>query len=180
LIDILQWTHGRLAGDVARGKRIDHRLLEAALVVEDVMRDPDPGRDRAGVMDVLPGATGALAVRRLAMVVKLERDPDDVVTLRLEQRRRDRGIDAARHRDDHARVLRPSLQVERIQHLGPRLGRAPLYTVSDRRPVGHAGPLIIGLPAPDRIVGLVPPIEVPPAVAANSCCDILTNFGNGP
>ena len=107
--------------------------------------------DRAGVVDVLPGAAGALAVGRLAMVVELERDADDVIALGLQQRRRHRGIDAARHRDDHARVLGPSLQVERIEHHGPRPSRAPSHIVG-RGAIGRT--LIIGIPAPDRIAPL--------------------------
>ena len=108
--------HRRLAGDIAFGEAVDHRFLEAALVVEHVMRDADALGDRARVVDVLAGAAGALAVRRRAMVVKLQRDADDVVALGLEQRRRDRGIDAARHGDDDARVVRPALDIEPVEH----------------------------------------------------------------
>ena len=35
--------------------------------------------DRAGVVDVLAGAAGALAVGRRAVIVELQRDADDVV-----------------------------------------------------------------------------------------------------
>ena len=151
--------HRRLARDIARGERIDHRLLEAALVVEHVVRNADPLGDRAGVVDVLPGAAGALAVGRLAMVVELERDADDVIALGLQQRRRHRGIDAARHRDDHARVLGPSLKIERIQHPGPRPSRAPSKSSAG----GRLSPrtLIIGIPARHRIGG--------PRMAGSSC-----------
>ena len=64
--------HRRLAGDVALGEAVDHRFLEAALVVEHVMRNADALGDRAGVVDVLAGAAGALAVGRGAMVVELQ------------------------------------------------------------------------------------------------------------
>ena len=74
------------------------------------MRDADGARDHAGVMDVLAGAAGALAVGRRAMIVELKGDPDDVVALRLEQRRGHRGIDAARHGDDDPDVLRTALR----------------------------------------------------------------------
>ncbi len=102
--------HRRLARDVALGEAVDHRLLEAALVVEHVMRNADPVGDRARVVDVLAGAAGALAVGRRAVVVELQRDADHVVALGLEQRRRHRRIDAARHRDDDAGVLRPAVE----------------------------------------------------------------------
>ena len=54
-------------------------------------------------MNVLAGAAGALAVRRLAMVVELQRDADDVIALLFQQRGDDARIDAAGHGDDDAR-----------------------------------------------------------------------------
>ena len=45
------------------------------------MRDLEPVRDAAGVLDVLARATGAFASDRLAMIVELERDADDIVAL---------------------------------------------------------------------------------------------------
>ena len=45
--------HRRLAAGVALGESVDHLLAEAALVVEHVMRDAEPRRDPAGVVDVL-------------------------------------------------------------------------------------------------------------------------------
>ena len=108
--------HRRLAGEVAVGEAVDHRLAEAALVVEHVVRNAERLGDAARVVDVLAGAAGALAVRRRAMVVELQRDADDVVALGLEQRRDDRGIDAAGHGDDDAGVLRPAMQVEAVEH----------------------------------------------------------------
>ena len=67
-------------------------------------------------MDVLPRAAGALAMSGRAVVVKLQGDADDVVAFRLQQGGHDRGIDAPRHGNDHARVLRPSLGVQAVQH----------------------------------------------------------------
>ena len=100
----LDARHRRLARDVARGEIFDHRFAEAILVIEHVMRDADPLGDVARIVDVLPGATGALAVGRGAMVVELERDADHVVALGLQQRGRHRGIDAAGHGDDDTGV----------------------------------------------------------------------------
>jgi hypothetical protein len=74
----------RLAGEVALGEAVDHRLAEALLVVEHVMGNADGLRHAAGVVDVLAGAAGALAVHGGAVVVELERDADDVVALALE------------------------------------------------------------------------------------------------
>ena len=108
--------HRRLARHIALGEAVDHRLLETALIVEDIVRDADRRRDRAGVVDVLPGAAGALAVSCRAVVVELQGNADDVIALGLEQRGRHRGIDAAGHGDhDDARVLRRPLQIEAVQ-----------------------------------------------------------------
>ena len=122
--------HRRLAGDIALGKAVDHRLLEAALVVEHVVGNADALRHRARVVDVLAGATGALAMGRGAVVVELQRHADDVVALGLEQRRRHRGIDAARHGDDHAGVLRPAFEIEGVQHGGRGTRRTPSLALS--------------------------------------------------
>ena len=82
------------------------------------MRNADPVRHRAGVVDILAGAAGALAVRRRAMVVELQGDADDVIALGLEQRGRYRRIDAAGHGDDDAGVLRSAFEVEAVEHSG--------------------------------------------------------------
>ena len=80
------------------------------------MRDADTLGHFAGIMNVLPRTAGALAVRRRTVVVKLQRDSDYVVALRLQQRSRDRGVDAARHGDDHSCVLRTAFKVETVEH----------------------------------------------------------------
>ena len=54
------------------------------------MRNADPLGDVAGVVNVLPGAAGALAMGGGAMVVKLQGDADDVIALGLQQRSRHR------------------------------------------------------------------------------------------
>jgi hypothetical protein len=50
----------RLAAQIGVGEVLDHLLLEAAFVVQDVVRDADPLGRHAGVHDVLAGAAGAL------------------------------------------------------------------------------------------------------------------------
>ena len=108
--------HRRLARRIALGEAVDHRRAEAVLVVEHVMRDADALRDRARVMDVAAGAAGALAVRGGAVIVELQGHADDVIALGLEQGGGDRGVDAARHGDDDARVLRTAFGVEAVEH----------------------------------------------------------------
>ena len=108
--------HRRLAGDVARGEAVDDGLLEALLVVENVVRDAQRLGHPAGVVDILAGAAGPLAVGGFAMVVELQRDADDVVAGMLEQAGDDRGVDAARHGDDHTCPLRTAGKIEIHRH----------------------------------------------------------------
>ena len=110
----------RLALEIAVGERAHHRLGEARLVVEHVMRDLQRVGHAARILDVLAGAAGALAADRLAMVVELERDADDVVAFGLQQRRDHRGVDAAGHGDDHARIGRAAVEMKAVKHWGLR------------------------------------------------------------
>ena len=113
--------HRRLARDIGAGERLDHLLAELRLVIEHVMGDCEPGGDVAGVVNVLAGAAGALAVGRRAVVVELHRHADDVVALARQQRRRDARIDAARHRDDDARGLGRLGQAEAVERTRRRV-----------------------------------------------------------
>ena len=120
--------HRRLACDIARGKAVDDRLLEPALVIEDVVRDPDPLRHRSRIVNVLTGAAGTLAVGRRTVIVELQRHANDVIALGLEQCRRDRGIHAARHGDHDAGVARGTVEVEAVEHcVFRRAFPAPYY-----------------------------------------------------
>src|SRR4051794_39358802 len=58
----LDARHRSFAERVAVGEIVDHRLAEAAFVVEHVMRNPDPFGDIAGIVDVAAGAAGTLAM----------------------------------------------------------------------------------------------------------------------
>ena len=51
-------------------------------------------------------------MNRRAMIVKLQGHADDIVALLLEQRRHDRGVDPARHRNDDARLRRGFIETE--------------------------------------------------------------------
>ena len=107
----------RLAGDVAFGERVDHRLAEALFVVEHEMGDAEGFRNAPGVVDVLAGAAGAGAMDRGAVVVKLQGHADDVISLPLQDARHDRRIHAARHRDDDAGALRAAGKVQAVHRL---------------------------------------------------------------
>ena len=112
----LDARHRRLAERIALGKGVDHRLAKAVFVVEHVMRNADALGDIARVVNVLAGTAGALAMGRRAVIVELQRDADDVVALRLQQRSGRRGIDAARHGDHDPGVLRTTFEIETVEH----------------------------------------------------------------
>jgi hypothetical protein len=139
----LDARHRRLAGRIAFGKAVDHRLLEAAFVVQHVMRDADALGDAARVVDILASAAGALAVGRRAMIVELQGDADHVIALGLEQRGGDRGVDAARHGNDDAGILRAPPEIETVGHCC-RGGAALLgRTGSGKAPALRARPLLV-------------------------------------
>ena len=92
--------HRSFAGDIGSREWLDHLLAKALLVVEHIMGNAEPRRDIARIMNILPCAARALAVCRFAMVIELHRDADDVIAFGGQQRRHDRQIDPARHRDD--------------------------------------------------------------------------------
>ena len=98
------------AGDWGRARQIlvgeflDHRLAEPAFIVENVMWESHLLRHTPCVVNVAPGAAGALFRQRGAMVVELKRDADDVVAF-FRQHRGDNGaVDAAGHGDDDPRI----------------------------------------------------------------------------
>src|SRR6185503_16860881 len=79
---------------------VDHALAEAAFVIEHVVRDAQPVRDHLGIIDVLAGAAGARAAHGLAIIVKLERNPDDLCAGLRGEGGRNRAVDAAGHGND--------------------------------------------------------------------------------
>src|SRR6516162_10544216 len=93
-----------LAAAIGLGEILDHFFAEPALVIEHIMRDAEAVGDAPGVADVLAGTTCTLMPDRGAVVVKLQRDADDLEAPLDQQSRSHRRIDAARHRDDDAVV----------------------------------------------------------------------------
>jgi hypothetical protein len=108
----------RLALEVAIGEFAHHRRGEARLIVEHIMRNLQPLGDAARILDVLSGATGSLAANRLAVVVELKRDTDDVVAVGLHQGGHDRRVDAAGHGDHDARIGRRARKMKTVKHWG--------------------------------------------------------------
>ena len=84
----------------------DDLLVELPLEVQDVVRDVDGRGHAPRVVQVVERAAAAERVRSPSrLIVELHRQTDDVVALLGEQRRGDRRIDAARHRDDDAHLI---------------------------------------------------------------------------
>jgi flagellar hook-length control protein FliK len=110
--------NGRLARDIAVDEAVNHLLPEAGFVIQHVMRNADAIGHRLGVVDVLSGATRALAVDGGTVVVELQRHAHDIVTLLLEQCGDHRRIHATRHGNNHAGLLRRLRDIECIQHDG--------------------------------------------------------------
>ena len=105
----------RFAAQVAVGEIVHHALREPVLVIEDVMGDADPVGHLPRIVDVLAGAARSLAAHRHAVVVKLEGDPDHVVTLLTQKGGGDGGVDTAGHGDHDAGVRGPLCDTERVQ-----------------------------------------------------------------
>ena len=93
---------GGFAPGVAVGEILDHRLAEALLAVEHVMRDAQVVGDAAGIVNVLPGAAGALPRGGGAVVVQLEGGADDLMPLLHQQRGDHAAVHAAGHGDQDA------------------------------------------------------------------------------
>ncbi|MNT36757.1 hypothetical protein D3C72_1728620 [compost metagenome] len=86
------------------------------------MGDADQFGGQTGVVDVLPGAAGALLLQGGAVVVELERDADHVIAGLGQQGGDDRGIHSARHGRNHAgadrQADRLSRALDRSVHVG--------------------------------------------------------------
>jgi glycerate-2-kinase len=75
----------RLAGHVARREGIDHRLAEALLVVEHIMRNAERLGNAPCIGNVLPGAARAGTMDGSTVIIELQRHADDVIALALQQ-----------------------------------------------------------------------------------------------
>src|SRR6202008_2292365 len=100
-----------------------------------------PLGDLAGVLDVLAGAARAGPADGDAVVVELQGDADDVITLLLQERGRDRRIDAAVHRAHRAGVARRLVDTEGIRgHGGAYIGAPPAFGPLPSKAGGRASP----------------------------------------
>jgi len=85
-------------------------LVEAALEIDDVMGNADPGSHAARVVQVVDRAARPETHLSIALVVQLHGQTDHLVSLPREERGRDRGVDAAGHRHHHAHRTTVSLR----------------------------------------------------------------------
>ena len=79
----------RFALKIAFHETVDDGLFEIVFVIEDVMREAFFFCDAAGIVNILPRAARAFFGDGRAVIVKLQRDADDIIPLFMEQRRRD-------------------------------------------------------------------------------------------
>ena len=92
----------RLARGVPGDERLDHAGAELVAQVDREVREAERVRERARLRDRRGRAAAALCVV-LAVGPQLERDRDGLA-LRVRQKRGDRAVDAAAHRDERPRV----------------------------------------------------------------------------
>jgi len=86
-----------LAAGISLGEVLNHGLLEAFFVIENIMSHPEFIGDTLGIINVLARATCTFPL--LNPRIELQRDAYDLVSLALKKRGSDRRIDAARHGD---------------------------------------------------------------------------------
>src|SRR6267143_117554 len=93
--------NGRAPARVFGHEIVDHVVPEPVLEIEDVVWNAELVRHQLRVGDRVEGAAGTVG-DGVAVTEQLHRRADHVVTLFDEQGRGDRGIDAARHRNEHS------------------------------------------------------------------------------
>ena len=94
--------------EVVADERGHDTVVEGALEVHDVVRDPEPAGHGARVVEVVERAAATeRGTGPLGLVVELHGHAQDVVALLLEQRRGERGVHSSRHGDDdtHSRSI---------------------------------------------------------------------------
>ncbi len=122
--------HRRAAVRIFVDEAVDHALAEAAFVIEHVMRDAEPVGDLLRVVNVLPGAAGAAAPHRLAMIVELQRHADHLGAGARGERGRDRAVDAARHGDDDPGIAARAAELKINLHWRSNFGGLyPNFTI---------------------------------------------------
>src|ERR1035437_10806223 len=109
----------RAPGKILRDKRAHHVVLEAILLIDDVIRNVEGLSHATRVVNVIDGAAAPLHRLRHALVTgqsplvpQLKREPDDVVALLAQQRRDGGGVNPARHGYGYGLVLVSQNQIQ--------------------------------------------------------------------
>ena len=131
-----------LALQIGVGELIDHSVLEPALVVQDIVGNADHLGGQTGVVDVLARTAGALLLQRRAVVVKLQRDADDVIARLVQQGGDDGGVHPARHGRDDARPDRQADRRPRALDRRIHVGAANVGNGADVFDQGHGRHLV--------------------------------------
>lgn len=103
-----------LAAHIAVGEILHHLVMEAAFVIEDIVRDAKPSSDRARIVDIGTGTAGPLGLNGDTMIIELQCNADDLEPLLVEQCRCHRAVDPAGHRNNDPRVSRRLGKPQRI------------------------------------------------------------------
>src|SRR5213594_819499 len=93
-------TSARILGDEV----VDDVVTESALEIQHIVRNAQRLTDASSVVDRIERTAGAIG-DVVAIAEQLNRRADDIIALLDEQRSGDRGIHAARHRDEYALAL---------------------------------------------------------------------------
>ena len=92
----------RVSGQIAIDKLIHHAFFKTRFIIQHIMWHIQHGGDAARIVNILAGTTRAFAANGFAMIVKLQRDADRIISGAFHQSGGDRAIDPTRHGNNHA------------------------------------------------------------------------------
>ena len=112
----------RRAGQIGVGEFVDDRFAELVLVIQDIMGKAHAFGHATGIVDVLARAARAFLGQCRAVVIQLQRDPDDIISFGFQLRRNDGTVHAPRHRHDDTRLRRGFCETKAVQFGCGRIG----------------------------------------------------------
>ena len=74
---------------IAIGEILHHLVVEAIFIIQHIMRNTQPRRNGARIMDINTGTTGAFGLDRDSMIIKLQGDANHLIPLFMQQSGRD-------------------------------------------------------------------------------------------
>ena len=87
--------NGRFTAQVAVGKILHHLIAKPAFIIEHIMRNAKARRHSTGIMDIDTGATGPFRLNGDTMIIELQGNADDLITLLMQQGGGHRTVDTA-------------------------------------------------------------------------------------